>query len=370
MENPKIAIVIGTKAELIKCMPIMRELQDEKIDYVFIHTGQHPLKKACSDFGVKKPDYVLSKEPELTTKFWSKINNNSFFWNISMVFKIRKLIRKLKPKYVIYHGDTMTTADAAIGTSKIFNPFGKTWHNVHLEAGLRSGSMLEPFPEEISRRICSIFSDTLLAVSVLSEENLKNSSTKGKIFRVGNSVIDSVHIVKDIARNLIPIKEKDFVLINVHRHEHLRSKEKMTRIVEILSAVKSDAIWPLHDNTKYHLEKYGLFDKVKSMNNIRITPLTDYFTFVRYMDRCKYLITDGGSIQEESLILKKPCVILRNRTERQEGLKSGYNFLTKLDVKKSQKIIRDIESGKIKATDYPNPYGEKGVSKKIVELLR
>lgn len=370
MKNPRIAIVIGTKAELIKCMPIMKELQRRKINYAFIHTGQHPLRQACSDFDIKEPDYVLSKEPELTTKFWSRVNNSSILWALGMLPKVRNIIIKIRPKYVIYHGDTMSTAIASIATSKILNPFGKSWHNVHLEAGLRSGSLLEPFPEEISRRICSIFSDTLLAVSDLSERNLKKSGVRGKIYNVGNSVIDSVDIVRGIAKKRVKIKEKDFALINIHRHEHLNSKKNMESIVEILGAIKSDAIWPLHDNTKHYLQEYGLMKKVGAMKNIKITPLVDYFTFIRYMDNCKYLITDGGSIQEESLILKKPCIILRNRTERQEGLKSGYNFLTKLDVGVSKRIIEDIESGKIKANNYPNPYGEKGVSKRIVNLLK
>ncbi len=370
MDSPHIAIVIGTKAELIKCMPIMRELQKRKIDYAFIHTGQHPLKKACSDFGVKEPDYVLSEEPDISTKFWSRVNNSSIFWAIGMLPKVKRTIKKIRPKYVIYHGDTMSTAIASIATSRMFNLFDKTWHNVHLEAGLRSGSLMEPFPEEISRRICSIFSDTLLAVSDLSENNLRKSGVRGKIYNVGNSVIDSVDIVRNIAKKKVKIKEKDFALINIHRHEHLTNRKNMENIVEILGAVKSDALWPLHDNTKHYLQKYGLMKKVGAMKNIRIMSLVDYFTFIRYMDKCKYLITDGGSIQEESLILKKPCVILRKRTERQEGLKSGYNFLTKLDVDVSKKIIEDIEAGKIKATDYPNPYGEKGVSKKIVEILK
>ena len=91
-----IAFIIGTKAELIKCMPVMLELQKQGKDYWFIHTGQHPLKDACEKFGVKQPDFVLSKEPK-ETKFWSKINRNSIIWCFLMVWKIRKLLKKLKP---------------------------------------------------------------------------------------------------------------------------------------------------------------------------------------------------------------------------------------------------------------------------------
>ena len=369
MKHSKIAIIIGTKAELIKCMPVMLELQKKKQDYWFIHTGQHPLKRACEDFGVKYPDFILSEEPDVSTKFWSKMNNNSILWNFSMVFKIRRLVRKLKPKYVLYHGDTMSTADAAIGSSKIFNLAQKTWKNVHLEAGLRSGSLLEPMPEEISRQICDKFSDILLAVSDRTEKNLLKKYKREKVFKTGNTVVDSAEIVYDIAKRRSKKMNYDYALVNIHRHENLKSEKRMRQIVEILKSVESKAIWPLHDNTRYHLEKYGLMKEIEKMKNIKITGLTDYFNFIFMIANCKYLITDGGSIQEESLVFKKPCVILRNVTERQEGLPSGINFLTKMNVLSAKKVIRKIENNELDIRDFKNPYGKPGVSKKIVEML-
>jgi len=366
--HSKIAIVIGTKAELIKCMPVMKELQNQKYDYWFISTGQHPLKKSCQEFRVKEPDFILSKEPELSTKFWSKINKMSMFWAIAMIFKVKKKVHKIKPKYVIYHGDTMSTAAASIGSSNILN-WKKPWKSVHLEAGLRSGSLWEPFPEEISRRISSRFSDILLAVSELTENNLKKS--KGKVIRIGNTVIDSSTIVynESVKKNKFDLLNEDYVLINIHRHEHLRSKENMEKIVNILEYVGIKGIWSLHDNTKHYLEKYNLMTRVEQIKNIKITPLVDYFKFIFLLANCKYIITDGGSIQEESLVFKKPCIILRNRTERQEGLTTGINFLTKLDIEKSKEIIRKIEDDQIEIKNFKNPYGEPGVSKKIVGVL-
>ena len=368
MEHSRIAIVIGTKAELIKTFPIMLELQKEKKDYWFISTGQHPLTQISKELGVKKPDFILSEEPEISTKFWSKINNNSIKWNLTMVLKIRKLIRKLKPKYVIYHGDTMSAADAAMGSSSLLNP-KKKWNNVHLEAGLRSGNLFEPIPEEISRQICDFFSDTLLAVSDLTEKNLKKYKNK-KIIKIGNTIVDSVIITYEKSKKKNKKIKEEFVLINTHRHEHLRSKERMKKIVEILSHIKIKGIWPLHDNTRRYLEKYGLMEGIAKMKNIEITPLKNYEEFTFLMANCKYLIMDGGSIQEESLVFKKPCLILRNCTERQEGLSTGINFLSKMDVDYSKEVIENIEEGKIKMNNFKNPYGEKGVSKKIVELLK
>jgi len=369
MENSKIVIIIGTKAELIKCAPIMLKLQKQKKNYWFIHTGQHPTKEACKEFGVKEPDFILSKEPKTSTKFWSKINKSSLLWFLTMIFKIKKIIKKLKPSYVIYHGDTMSTAVASIGSSHILN-WNKTWKNIHLEAGLRSGSLLEPFPEEISRKIADRFSDVLFVVSNLTEKNLQKYKGKKKIINVGNTVIDSALLSYEKAKKMkLKTPRVKYALINIHRHENLQDKKRLSDIVEIIKSIKIDAIWPLHKNTKHYLKKYGLLNEIKEKKNLKITPLISYEKFIFLMANCKYLITDGGSIQEESLIFKKPCVLLRNLTERQEGLKTGINFLTKLNVNYAKEIIKKIENNQLNMPKFENPYGKKGLSKKIVNRL-
>lgn len=368
--HSKIAIVIGTKAELIKCMPLMLELQKRKKEYWFIHTGQHPLGKACEEFGIKKPDFILSEEPDKETKFWSKVNQISILWFLSMIFKVKKIISKLKPKYVIYHGDTMSTSAASIGSSNWLN-MGKKWRNVHLEAGLRSGDLFDPFPEEISRQISDFFSDILLAVSDLTEKNLKKSKiVGGEILKIGNTVIDSALITYEASKkmNIKKILGK-YVLINIHRHENLNNKKRLTKIVDIIKSTKIKAIWPLHESTKLYLEKYGLMQEIKKCKNVQITELIDYFTFIFHIANCQYLITDGGSIQEESLVFRKPCIVMRERTERQEGLLTGINFLTNREINSIKKLIEKIESGKLKIKKFKNPYGKKGLTKKIVDEL-
>ncbi len=366
-KNSSIAIVIGTKAELIKCMPLMLELQSQQKHYWFVHTGQHPVRQACKEFGVKEPDFILSKEPKISTKFWSKMSQNAFFWFIKMIFRIKKVLKKIKPKYVIYHGDTMSTAAASIASSKFLNS-DKRWKNVHLEAGLRSGSLFEPFPEEISRRISDKFSDILLAVSERTKNNLEEENQSGRIVLIGNTIVDSAYIAKEKSKRRTPLKEK-YALINIHRHENLNNEDRMKKIIEIISSVRIKALWPIHHNTAHYLKKYELLGHVKKMKNVQLTDLEDYFSFISLLSNCEYLITDGGSIQEESLVFKKPCVLLRERTERQEGLQTGINFLTKLNVRKSKNIIEMIEDGNVKAKGFKNPYGEKGVSKKILKML-
>ncbi len=370
-EHSRIAIIIGTKAELIKCVPVMLELQKREKDYWFIHTGQHPLKDSSKNFGVKEPDFIIRPEPKASTKYWSKIKLTTFLKCWGILFDIRKLIRKLKPKYVVYHGDTMSTAMAAGASCSVMNPF-KKWKNVHLEAGLESGSLFEPMPEEFTRQIISRFTDVLFAVSDLAEKNLQKriNFVGGKIIKVGNTIVDSALIIYEKAqkkKHKIP-KEKYF-LINVHRYENLRDKKRLQKIIEMVKQTQIKGIWPLHDNTRKHLEVYGLMEEVENIKNIEIISLIRYDEFIFLLANSEYIMADGGSIQEESLIFKKPYLILRKYTERQEGLLTGINFLTKLNVDYSRKIIKEIEQGKIKKTKFTNPYGEKGLSGKIVGYL-
>jgi len=367
----KTAIILGTRAELIKTFPVMLELQENHSPYYFVHTGQHNLEDLCGLFGVKKPDIILSKEPEKTSKF----NANAikaFFWNISLIFKIKKVLSKIKDlKFVIYHGDTMTTASAAIASSKFMNPF-KKYKNIHLEAGLRSGNLFEPFPEEIARKIADRCSDVLLAASERAKNNLKNYKNSKKIINFGNTVIDSVNLALKIAtKNKIkPLSEKKFALISVHRHENIKNKKRLSKIVDILSSLKINSYFTLHDNTRKKLEKFGLLKRIKENRNIKIIEPLDYVSFVYQLKSCSLIVCDGGSMQEESMIFQKPCIILRKHTERQEGLGSNFQYLSGLEVEKTKEKIKEYLNPRFKVKNFDNPYGKRGLSKKIVKVLK
>ncbi len=370
LKQEKIAIVIGTRAELIKSFPVMLELEKEKIPYYFIHTGQHSLGDLCEKFGVKKPDIVLTKEPKKSSKFNSK-EGKAILWNLGLLFKIRKELKSLKKlKYVLYHGDTMTTASASLASSRLFNPL-KKYKNVHLEAGLRSFNVFEPFPEEISRRIAGSFSKILFAPSVLSKHHLRNKRNK-KIYVVGNTIVDAAIHSLDLAKkkNVKVLSKGKFALITVHRHENLKSKERLSKIVDILCSIPIPAYFAMHDNTEAKLKEHGLYKKLVESKNIKLMPAMDYPSFIYQMEKCSLIVCDGGSMQEESLIFKKPCVVLRFATERQEGLLTNFQYLSKLDVEKTKAKIQEYLDPAFKIKNFKNPYGEKGVSKKIVEVLK
>jgi UDP-N-acetylglucosamine 2-epimerase len=367
----KIAFIIGTRAELIKSFPLMLELQREKKDYYFIHTGQHALGNLSEIFGVKKPDFVLTKEPDKESKFWSKINHVSLLWMSEVILKVKLKLRTLKEVgYVVYHGDTMTTTAAAIGSSKLFNPF-KKYKNVHLEGGLRSGSLREPFPEEISRKIADHFSDIILAVSERCNKNLKNHKGK-QICLTGNSVIDSINYSYALAKKkgVKTLAKGRYALISVHRHENINNRKRMENLAEILSSLKVKSFWTLHENTKKQLEKFGLLEGIIKNKNIHIIPTQDYVSFTMQIKNASLIICDGGSMQEESLVFHIPCVLLRNKTERQEGLESNFQSLVGTRVKEAKEEIEKYLSKDFKVKKIKNPYGKEGVSKKILGILK
>jgi len=351
--------VLGTKAELIKTAPLMKEFNKNKLEYCFVHTGHHKIDELCEQFKIPLPDISLFKAPKTSSRFFLK-TKKAIKWGILLSYKLKKLFSNCgKKDLVIVHGDTITTGV----TSFVARTSGLKV--AHIEAGLRSHDFFEPFPEEFMRVVADHFSVYLFAVSKTAADNLRQEGIKGKVFLTGNTIADSVKMSLKMGRKS---EWKNHVIVNIHRNENLQSKSRMKRIVEIIKNISLEIHWPIHDNTKYALKKYGLWDELKKQKNITFSPLMSYFDFLNEMKRSKFIVTDGGSIQEESLYLRKPCMIMRMKTERVEGLKTGINFLTKLNLEYSKKVIEMLEGG-FKIPKFTNPYGEPGVSEKIVKII-
>jgi UDP-N-acetylglucosamine 2-epimerase (non-hydrolysing) len=361
-----VCLILGTRAELIKSFPVMLEMEKKGVNYTFIHTGQHSLGELCNEFGVKKPDVVLYEPPKTSSRFYVR-THKAIAWGIPLIVRIRKALRQIKPKYVIYHGDTISTSCGAVASSGLMNA-SKPWHNCHLESGLRSGDLFEPFPEEINRIVADRFSDTLFTVSKLTDSEMKKQFPKRKVLNVGNTIVDSVHLSLKMARKRkIKQPKGRYALMTVHRHENIKSRNRLRRIVDIVTQTPIKTYWPMHDNTKKKLKEFRLWKTLESCGNIEITSLVPYVAFIKWLSHCDFLMTDGGSIQEESLELKKPCILLRRKTERIEGLGTGINFLIGLDVDLGVETIHRMEHFKIPR--FENPYGDGKASKRIVEVL-
>lgn len=354
-----IAIVLGTKAEFIKTAPLLIELERRDVEYVLIHTGQHNINDLCEIFKIKYPDIVLFTPPKKSSRFFMK-THKALSWGLPLAYRIVKTLKKFDNiKMVLVHGDTITT-----GTTAVVSKVGK-WRLAHLEAGLRSHDIREPFPEEFIRIVTDHLSDYLFAVSKTALRNLRSENITGKVFLTGNTIADSVKMALKFGKKA---DHKNHVVVNIHRNENIKSRARMKKIVDVVTSIDREVYWPIHDNTLYALKKFGLLHKIKRKENIELDKLKSYFDFLQELKSSKYIITDGGSIQEESLFLKKPCIIMRRKTERVEGLKTGINFLTKLNVGYTRKIIDMLESD-FKIPKFKNPYGEPGVSKKITSIL-
>lgn len=359
----RIAVFVGTRAELIKLFPLIKRIEESRHERVLIQTGQHDITELCEKFNLSQPDKSLSSTPDDSSRFNGSVLE-AIKWNISLIGDIRETILEETPDYVLYHGDTMSTSLAAFGSSRVFFPWRK-FKTVHIEAGLRSGSVREPFPEELSRIFSDAVSNVMFAVSEKAENNLKWHKVTGKsVYQVGNTIVDSAREAERMGSHY---EKENYGLVTIHRHENIQSKKRMKKIIRILEESPRDLVFPLHDNTKAAFREHGLMRRIEENENIEVVDLVDYPDFINMIKDADILYTDGGSIQEESLIYKVPCIILRNRTERKEGLETGLNYLSKFDV--SSTVEKAEEMADKDFNDISNPYGSQGVSEEILRKL-
>jgi len=316
-----IHVIIGTKAQLIKMAPIMCRLKDRDLEYRYISTGQH--KETMSDilnnFRLPGPNVVLYKGRDVSSIA------SMFFWFfkvlwVSFFFKRRVFGKEAKRgDLVLVHGDTMSTLLGALVARLAGMRVG------HVESGLRSFDFLNPFPEEITRVLTFRLAHYFFCQDQAAVDNLKKY--KGiKVNTEGNSLYDALCSVNDNDFDGL-IEKGSFGIVTLHRHENINSKEAVERLLDLVDIVASRhyLIFVLHEPTKKSLTKYGLMSRVKKNNKIKIVPRMDYFSFVGLLKKADFVVSDGGSNQEECSYIGKPLLLLRSATERTEGL--GDNCL-------------------------------------------
>ena len=340
---PSLAIILGTRAEFLKCVPLLQYLQRTETEHKVLHTGQNEIEDLVHDFGIRHENLIELKSFQGVSLDLLKGLRRS----PALVAEIRHVLGDIDARYVVFHGDTATTFAAAIAS------IGQKCPTAHIEAGLRSHSMLEPFPEEFFRTVADRKSSVLFAPSRMAEKNLLQERIKGEVVLTGNTICDMLNM---IVKRIGEVRREQFVLMTSHRYENILIKPRLRRILEILELCRYPVYWPLHRMTRVQLERFGLMEQIKKNENIHILPPASYTEFVRLLLRCNYVITDGGGIEEESIILGKPCLLLRKRTERGEGLGMGITFLSRLDPKYSESVIRMLEAGYVPSETLVNPY--------------
>lgn len=354
----KVAVILGTRPEIIKLSPVIRALIKEKIPFVLIHTNQHYSKEMdkifFKDLKLPQPDYNLGisgarGHGEMTGK---------------MLIKIEKVLLKEKPDVVVVQGDTNTTLAGALAAVKLHI---KT---AHVEAGLRSYD--RKMPEEINRVITDHISDFLFAPTENQKRILINEGiNQEKIFVTGNTVVDAVFQNLKIAEEKgfkNKYKKDSYFLLTLHRPENVDYKEKLLLIIKLLEEAyakfKIPYFFPIHPRTEKNINLFKIRLDRKIFNVVK--PIS-YLEMLVAIKNAKAVLTDSGGLQEESCILKVPCITIRISTERPETIEVGANVLVDIRQHSLLNFLKDVLN---KPRTWKNPFGDGQSGKRITRILR
>jgi len=355
----KIAIILGTRPEIIKMSPIVRECQKRRLQYFIIHTNQH------YSFNL---DRIFFKELNLPLpKYNLKVGSGTHGEQTGkMLIKIEEVLLKEKPDIALVEGDTNTVLAGALAAVKIHIKVG------HIEAGLRSYS--EEMPEEINRVLVDHCSNLLFAPTKIAKDILiKEEIPKEKIFITGNTIVDAVLENLKIAQKKskilkkLKINKNKYFLVTLHRQENVDNKERLKNILKGLESVSKNlnfpVIYPIHPRTLKMIKIFNL----KISQNIKIIEPIGFLDFLKLETNALLVLTDSGGVQEETCILKVPCVTLRDNTERPETLKVKSNILADSN---SQKIVKSVEKMLNSKREWKNPFGDGKSGRKILNIIQ
>jgi UDP-N-acetylglucosamine 2-epimerase (non-hydrolysing) len=358
-----IMLVFGTRPEAIKMCPLVNELKRRTgIHTVVCVTGQHRqmLDQVLDVFNVT-PDYDLSIMTERQTLFDITAR---------VLVDIKAVLEKAKPDAVLVHGDTTTSFAAALATYYLQIPVG------HVEAGLRTHNLYSPFPEEFNRQGVDILASWYFAPTQLSRQNLLDEGKQSQnIYVTGNTGIDALQttIREDYAHPQLDwAKDSRLILITAHRRENLGTPMQhmfraIRRIVDDFPDVK--ALYPIHSNP---LVREVARAELADCERIRLIEPLDVLDFHNFLARSHLVLTDSGGIQEEAPSLGKPVLVMRDTTERPEGVAAGTLKL----VGTSEEVVYETCRNLLEDTlayhamsEISNPYGDGHASERIADVL-
>ena len=353
----KISIILGTRPEIVKCSPIIRECEKLHLDYFILHTGQH------YSYNMDKVFFDQLELPE--AKYNLDVGSGRHGQQTGkMLIGIEEILQDESPDVVLVQGDTNTVLAGAVAAVKLGIKVG------HVEAGLRSYD--RNMPEEINRVLADHCSDYLFAPTPKSKQILLHEGIEEtKVFMVGNTVVDALYQNLEIAKsktpilNLLGVKSGQFMLATAHRQENVDDPQKFSGLINGLQLVQSEfkvpLIYPIHPRAKKQLEKFGI-----NHQGITFVEPLDYLAFLQLESKAKLVLTDSGGVQEETCILGVPCVTLRDNTERPETLDVGSNILAGTNP---DKILEAAKISCARKKSWVNPFGDGTAGQKIVDIL-
>ena len=359
----KVMLVFGTRPEAIKMCPLVNELKSRKnLQTVVCVTGQHRqmLDQVLEAFHVV-PDYDLSIMKQKQTLFDVTVN---------ILERIKAVLEEVKPDVVLVHGDTTTAFSAALAC------YYKGIRIGHVEAGLRTYCLKSPYPEEFNRQAVSVVADDHFAPTALAKENLlREGKREETVFVTGNTVIDALKttVSEDFSHELLDWAEKSrLILMTAHRRENLgEPMRRMFRAIRRILREYPDVkiLYPIHKNP---LVRAVAQEEFRDCGNIRISEPLDVIECHNIMARSFLILTDSGGMQEEAPSLGKPVLVMRDTTERGEGVRAGTVKLVGTEeesVYENIKMLLDDPTVYRAMSETKNPYGDGFACKRIADIL-
>ncbi|WP_306059936.1 non-hydrolyzing UDP-N-acetylglucosamine 2-epimerase [Natronococcus wangiae] len=358
MSKLRIAFVLGTRPEIIKLSPIIRECRNQAIPHIIIHTGQHYSESLDSVFF----DQLELPAPDYNLKAGSQSHGKQ---TAEMITGIEKILRKESPEHVLVQGDTNSVLAGVIAASKLEMTLG------HVEAGLRSFD--RNMPEEVNRVLADHASDYLFPPTDQSARLLEAEGITGDhVVVTGNTIVDAVYQNVDLAEQKSTVLEQydlepdEFYLLTAHRAENVDDRDRFSGILqgvnELAAQTNLDAIYPIHPRAQQNIEEFGL----DIPDRIQLIEPLDFLDFLYLENNSRLIFTDSGGVQEEASILQTPCVTLRDNTERPETIDVGANQLVGTDP---SGIVNGATVMMTRSQDWSNPFGDGTAATTILDVI-
>ena len=364
MPRQTVMLVFGTRPEAIKMCPLVNELKSrvDEFNTVVCVTGQHRqmLDQVLRAFDVI-PDYDLSV---------MKQNQSLFDVTAGVLLGIKEVLERVRPNIMLVHGDTTTSFAAALAGFYLQIPVG------HVEAGLRTNNLMSPYPEEFNRQAVDVMTNWYFAPTEQARQNLlSEGKPKSRIWVTGNTGIDALRttVRKEYTHeDLRWAAGSRLVLITAHRRENLG--EPMRRMFRAIRRVMEEhpdtkAIYPIHLNPRVREAAHAELD---GFDRIRLVEPLDVIDFHNYMAQSYLILTDSGGIQEEAPSLGKPVLVMRDTTERPEGVAAGTLRLVGTDEESIYEAFRELLDDREayeQMSHASNPYGDGFASARIADVL-
>lgn len=359
--EPKVGIVVGTRPGIVMFSPIIRELQNRKLDFFIIHTGQHYSsnmdRRFFDDLHLPKPQYHLD-----TVQYCQYHGEQT----AEMIKGCEKALLEERPKIVLVGGDANTNLAGALAARKLHVKVG------HVEAGERSYDWR--MPEEHNRVIIDHISDYLFTTNEKGRANLAKDGVQGQVFVTGNPIVDAAYQNLEVAREKSDVLSRlglintSYFMMTLHREGNVDSLEDLRSILSGLRQVTKrfgrKIVFLAHPRTLRRMREFGLEEMAQGIPRLEIQEAVGYLDFLKIISAADLVLTDSGGVQQESCILKVPCVTLRDNTEWTETIESGAN---RLAGSAPDRIVASVEAMLESDRDWDNPFGDGRSATRIIQ---